>query len=402
MKLNQDYIFPDYSKNNIFHLPKSILSILLGKRKVPLEFLKDYCGAETILLIILDGVGYKLLSNVISKYKLNLPKPIKLTTIYPSTTAAVLTTLSTAKLAGEHGMIEWNLYIPEINMLIESIPFRPIGAKEYDVLAKQGFKSTLLFQGNTIFSKIRSRGLKCRAYLRAYIHNTSYSRRLLRGCEIKPYINPSDLAVRLRRDLNNRDRASLYYVYIESPDSISHLYGYNVEEQHVDIKMTLNLLITELIQKLNKQVSKETVLILVSDHGLITHNPNQIIYLKNIRRYLRIDRNGIPIVSGSPRNVYLHLKYESVDRVKKKLENVIGDKSLIYTKEEFLKTNLVGEVKKQFLERIGDIIILPNNSTCIWFKHPIKKKVHTIGFHGGLSENEMIIPIISTKVSEIL
>lgn len=399
--MSRDYIFPNYSKNNIYQLPHSLLSLLLGKKDIPLNFLKDYRGVRTIVLMVIDGVGFQLLNKIISSFSVGLPQPNKLLTIYPSTTAAVLTTLSTGKLAGEHGMIDWNLYIPEINMLIESIPFRPIGAKEYDVLAKEGFKATLLFRGNTIFSKIRESGLKCKAYLRAHIYNTSYSKRLLRGCEIKPYINPSDLLVKLRKDLNGKSPSSLYYVYIESPDTISHLYGYNVEEQYVDIKVILRLLVDEFIKKLNKEISRDTVLVIVSDHGLITYDPHYIIYLNNIRRYLNVDNNGIPIVSGSPRNVYLHIKNEFLDRVRRKLEDMLGNRALIYDKKEFLKTGLLGNIRNIFLNRIGDIIILPNKSTCIWFKHTPQKKVSVFGFHGGLSEDEMIIPIISTKISEI-
>lgn len=390
---------PD-KKYNILNLVKSLKNILLNEKAVFTEF-NDYIGINKILFILMDGVGYDIMKNVFSK--LSYPTPRMITSIYPSTTAAVLTTISTLSLPGKHGLLEWNLYIPEINMLVESIPFRPIGSKYMDELENMGYSPKVLFYGRRLTNILYRKGIKVRAYVRGYIVNSCYSKNSLVNADRVPYINVTDMIVRLKRDLQ-KCNANLYYVYIEAADAIAHLYGYSTLEQETDIKYTLYIIKKELINKLPNEALEDLLIIIASDHGLVTINPEKVIYLNkilNLKNYLRKDIRNIPLVSGSPRNVYLHVKKEFIDRVKRKLEDKIGSIALILDKKEFLKSGLLGQVNKRVLERIGDIIILPYNHVAIWFEHLKGRKIKIRGFHGGLSKNEVKISYVLIDSNDI-
>ena len=56
--------------------------------------------------------------------------------------------------------------------------------------------------------------------------------------------------------------------------------------------------------------------------------------------------------------------------------------------------NLFGNVKpsEQFLSRIGDILILPTGHISLWNKGFKKDPGKFLGIHGGLSQEEMMIP----------
>ena len=395
-----NFKFPDENEN-ILKLAIGIENLALGKDP-EIEVLKDYMGIDKILVILLDGVGYSLLKEYACKY--GYPEPRKITTIYPSTTAAVLTSLATTSKPGWHGMLDWNLYIPEIDTLIESIPFRPIGSRGMDTLKDMGYNIRVLFKGRRMFVSLKKGGFNVKAYLRGHIVNTCYSKYLLMGAERVPYINVTDLSVKLRKHLGSNDNTKVYYVYIEAVDAIAHKYGYYTEEQITDLKYTLYIIKNELIDKLSAETAKNILLILTSDHGLVTINPKEIIYLDKVegfKKYLRRDSRGVPLVSGSPRNIYLHVKDEYLDNARRVLEEKLSDKAVIMDKAEFIKTGLLGRIRKKFLDRIGDLVLLPDAKFGIWIHHVKGKTVDIYGFHGGLSNTEIETGLIISRLSEL-
>ena len=397
-----EFRLPDYGPNSLLALPGSIAALLRGSGRRVMEPLRDLLGVSRLLLLVLDGVGYDLFANVVGRVLKDCPKPARISTIYPSTTAAVLTTVSTGLPAGVHGMLEWNLYVPEINMLIESIPFRPIGLKGYDVLSEMGVSPTVLFRGRTLFSRLGSEGVKTRAFVRAHIHDTCYTRRLLGGAERVPYVNVTDLSVALAREVRRGD-ARLIYVYIEATDTIAHLYGYGTEEQEADLENTLRVILGRLAG-LGPELGGDVGLVIASDHGLLTMEPEGVVYLDKrtrLKRYLLRDENGVPLVSGSPRNAYLHVKEGYVDRVVRIVEDVLGDRAWILTRDELVKRRLLGRVSSRVARRVGDVIVLPDEGTSAWIEHFAGRRVRGRGFHGGLSRVEMEVPLLPMRLSEL-
>jgi len=76
----------------------------------------------------------------------------------------------------------------------------------------------------------------------------------------------------------------------------------------------------------------------------------------------------------------------------------------IKTKRPILPTELysnIGKPKKEFFDRIGDILILPYKHNTIWYEHIKGKKLEFLGHHGGLSEEEMLIPFAIAKLSDL-
>ncbi len=369
------------------------------------KLLRDLGDYNHILFILLDGAGYTFIANV---YKdLELPKPYMVDTLYPPTTASILTSLSTGYTPGRHGLLEWNLYIPDIDMLIETLMFRPYGFRHVDMLYDIGYKPRILFRGGgRIFRKLKSKNVLVKSFVRGYLIDTCYSRYTLSSSERIAYINVSDLSLRIARELvNDRSKRSFYYVYIEALDSIAHKYGYLTEESILDLKYTIKIF-RDVFERIPEDVTRDTLLIIVADHGLNTVDPNSIIYLdkvvKGISRYIRRDSNNIPLVSGSPRNVYIHVRDGYVDKVLKLLDAHIRDKALILSKDEFLKLDILNEVSRDTYKRLGDVIILPKPNIGIWYIHLKGRIIKIKGLHGGLSYDEVKIPLIITYLNDFI
>ena len=84
------------------------------------------------------------------------------------------------------------------------------------------------------------------------------------------------------------------------------------------------------------------------------------------------------------------------------MAKVLGDKCLIYESMDLWNRNFFGlyEPHPRLFERIGDFIIIPKEEYIIKdFLMGEKEKYH-IGNHGGLSSQEMYVPLIVITASK--
>jgi hypothetical protein len=61
----------------------------------------------------------------------------------------------------------------------------------------------------------------------------------------------------------------------------------------------------------------------------------------------------------------------------------------------------LGDASKEFFERAGNLLILPYGNETIWFENSEGKKVSFLGQHGGLNEQEMLVPFSIAKLSNL-
>jgi len=384
----EDLVYPD-RRNNIFILYKDILA-LLRDRRPELSIFRDYWGYRKIIVIFIDGVGYYVFSKL---FNIDVPR---ITSVYPATTANIVTMLSTGTMPDKHGIYEWNLYIPELDLLIQPLLMKHYLSKYENQLCYEGVKPSRIVYSRRIFRRLLNEGVFIKAYLRGYLKRSCYANYTLDGATFNPYINITDLSIRIRRDLNMDRKLDklFYYVYIEGVDSIGHLYGQSTEEYYKDLKYTLKILSEEICG-----IDDDILIIITSDHGFM--NISKMIYLDKeiprIKKYIKSDSIGVKLVSGSPRNVYLHVYNEYIDRVYRLLDEKIGDYSYILDKDTLIKLGLVRGGRP--INRIGDLIILPKDEVGIWYRHYRGEEIDLIGLHGGLSRDEIYIPLYVTSIN---
>jgi hypothetical protein len=52
-----------------------------------------------------------------------------------------------------------------------------------------------------------------------------------------------------------------------------------------------------------------------------------------------------------------------------------------------------GAAGPRLRERIGDVVVLPRPGESVWWREPGRFDMHFRGHHGGLSADEMLIPV---------
>ncbi|MEM5847232.1 MAG: alkaline phosphatase family protein [Candidatus Aenigmatarchaeota archaeon] len=417
-KKKGEFVYPFYEKYCFSNIPSTILELYGIKSKrpaLPLQVYKDKVetNVNKIVFFLLDGFGYHHWTNYFKEHKFfdRVTKRgvvFPLTTIFPSTTAAALTTINTGLTSQEHALFEWFLYFKEIDMIISTLQFTPLGIKGQDRLLEFGIDPRILFRGKTIHQTLKKAGIKSFTFINEQYAWSAYSQVVHKGSVRIPFINCSDLVVRLRKQLEAESGPAYFYAYIGDIDALEHRYGPRTEEYHAELSMLSFLLKKELLEKIDRKTAKETLILITSDHGQLNVSPKDTVYLnkysKLVNSFQRC-KNGKPILpTGSPRDVFLHIEESKLEETYNFLSEKLKEKAKVVKTEEAIREGLlgIGKPKKEFYERVGNLLILPYKNNTFWYEYFKGWKMDLLGHHGGLSKDEMLIPFAICRLYDLL
>jgi len=342
------FVRPDYSKYSFAQIP-SLVEILLSTKKDDHPFSDMVLSRvnskpQNVVLLMIDGFGYNqwlkygeqlpFLNRVLDKGNL-----MPLTSLFPSTTAASVNTICSGLTPQEHGLIEWHLYMEELDEIIYTLPFMGIDEKKPDSLLQRNVDSSILFNGNTIYSCLNDHGVKSYALLRDAYSNSAYSSVSQVGAKVIPYLSASDMIVRLRQQLAQANQQSYFYVYFDGIDHMSHEYEPRSEEYLAELNGLTHLLQTELLDKVDKTVAENTVLLITADHGHAVMKPEETIYLNQwpevTEALAKSSAEKIIYPWGNTRDVFLKAADDKVDWLASFLsEKLEGKAQVLKTQEE--------------------------------------------------------------------
>jgi len=412
-KKEGEFIYPFYEKYCFSNIPSTILNLFHVKTKRPVlpAELYEPENPDKILVFLIDGLGYDQWLKYSKDYHLfkilneeGLVSPI--TTVFPSTTAAAITTINTGLTPQEHALPEWYVYFKEVGGVIATLPFTLIGEKGQDKLAEKRVDPSILYKGGTMYQKLKRDGIKSFAFVHESYARSCYSGLVYKGSSIIPYINPSDLIVKMRKVVEKEKGPAYFYVYYGFLDAIEHEYGPHTEEYQAELSMLSFLFKKEFLDKLDRKTAKETFFIATGDHGQVNVLPEETIYLNKYRslvNMLQTDKNKIIPPAGGPRDVFLHIKPEKLEEAFSFLAEKLEGKAEVVKISDALERGMfgIGKPKKEFLERVGNLLVLPYKNYTVWWKYFKGKKFSLLGYHGGLSKSEMLVPFASTMLSEL-
>ncbi len=412
--MNQNLIFPNYDGKSLLNVPSTIFkhfNIPPLKKTLPKEFTKNLAGTEKIILFVFDGLGHNLyqkegmrhhfFSNLTQK---GFYSPI--TTIFPATTAAALTTLNSGLSPFEHGLPEWNVYFRELDCVIQTLPFLPIVPE--DLIRLNNPPEGLLFNSKTIYQHFSEKKIPSYIFLHYTYSNSLYNQTASLGStKVYSYKGIADYMVMLRRLIEEIPGPAYFYAYWAGVDSYEHMYGPSSDEVKAEMRLVSHLIQEEFVNKVSKSKAEKVGIILTADHGQIDTNPKTTIYLddfEELTESFKISHNGRAILpSGSARDIFLHIKEEKINFVLSFLNKNLKEKVQAFRMQEFLDKGAFGggKMHPEFLNRIGNVLILPKENQTAWYRFLPEHRLEFCGLHGGMSEDEMLIPYASARLSEL-
>lgn len=400
-------IHPNYQGFSIANLPSSI-SRWLGIPDTGYSMLdpliSDQFPAEyqNVIFLLVDGLGLKLFKRLLeekstSDYSIirNEGSVFPLTSITPSTTSAALTTLWTGRLPAEHAYIGYELFLKEFGLIANMITHNVASIIEEPVKIKRaGFHPALFLDVPTLGGHFRKNKIHPVSFQHESIYSSGLSEMLFQNVEQIPFSDKEDLWNACLSILSKyRDERAYLYIYWSGLDTASHHEG----PESDNVFSGLNDFILSLegfLEQLNQKSQKDTLFILTADHGQISTEIKSDYELRNHPELLK---NLIMQPTGESRMPFLYIKRNSEDRVRNYLDSHWDNQFLMMKSGEVLESGLLGdcEISQSALDRFGSHVVFAQGNAYWWWP---KKENHLLGRHGGLSREEMLVPLYLLEI----
>jgi hypothetical protein len=362
---------------------------------------------DFVICMLLDAFGWKLFERHKDKYPflqrfIRDGKVSMLTSQFPSTTTPHVTCIHTDLSVGKTGLYEWFCYDPAVDAPIIPLRFSYARDRKANSLLNAGFNAKSLFPFQTVYSKLKQAGIHSYVFQPKEITNSPYSKVMQEGADTVTYKALREGLNKLHKAYSETEAKKAYFFfYYPQIDSYGHEYGPHASQTEKEIEHTF-LQLERWFENLGPLKSK-TCLMIFADHGMTTIDPTKTIYLNNELPELAelVKKNGknSPIAPcGSSRDFFLHASTDLIPQLKK----LVGDKAEVYATKDLIKEGLFGPVTDRFLERVGDIVLLPYAPYSIWWYEKDVFENDYNGHHGGLTEDELLTPLLFLPLSSKL
>lgn len=357
-------------------------------------------GYKHIALLFIDAFGWVFAQ----KYLEELPFLRRfvergtvsvVTSQFPSTTSAHITSIHSGLPVAETGIYEWFYYEPLVGEVISPLLFSYCWEDNREGLKKAGRDPHQIFPFQTIYQDLAAIGVTCHIFQNAAYTPSSFSDSLFRGAVVHPYQNFSQ-ALKAFGQGAEGPGPSYSFLYYDAIDSTSHKFGPGSPEVEKAIKDTFIQLEAELQAFVSKK-RDDTVLILTADHGQIGIDPSRVVYLDKelpeLAAWMEISpgASGRPIVpAGARRDFVLFIKPELLAESQELLTRHLAGVADVVTTDELIAAGVFGgKVSKRFSSRFGNLVVLPHEREAVWWSENGRFATGFRGDHGGLSPQEM-------------
>jgi hypothetical protein len=265
-----------------------------------------------------------------------------------------------------------------------------------------------LFDERTIFQRLKAEGIRSVTLVNRPLARTVYSTLSRAGSELEPYMTASDFAVMLRRGVEKSRSPTMFYAYWPSVDTVEHTYGPNTEEAGVEASLISHALQEGFLSKIDREAARKTLILVTADHGQVNVTPEKLLYMNRwarLRRAFAKTPSGKSILPwGGARDVFMQIEEALLDETVDYLEERFAGKASVLRTEDLIRQGLFGINKpsRRFKRRAGNLMVLPHGTRTAWYRYRKGDSLKVKGHHGGLTKDEMTIPLAAARVSDLL
>jgi predicted AlkP superfamily pyrophosphatase or phosphodiesterase len=404
-RFGERFVRPLYGSYCFSGLPATICGLLTGEDDpslraagLPADTL-PVRRCDTVILVLVDAFGWRFFERYWERYPflrrfVSEGVASKLTTQFPSTTAAHVTTIHTGLTPGESGVWEWQYYEPQVDAIIAPLLFSFAGDHERNTLFHRGGVSPgALFRWETLYQKLARRGVRSTIFQHRSYTPSPFSDRAFAGARVVPYRTPSEALVNLAAAATAE--RGYYFLYLDAIDTIGHQYGpgARVFEAEVDTLMTM---LERLLHESLAGHLHNALLLVTADHGQIEVSPATTVYLNQelpaLEALLKRSRRGDLLVpAGSPRDMFLYARDERLEETRVLVSDLLAGHAEVHLVDDLIAAGLFGpgEPSEAFRSRIGNLAILPYEYETVWWYEQARFEQRFLGSHGGLTRAEM-------------
>lgn len=392
---------PDYAAGSIANIPATVAHWLdvpfQGLPPLPDEMRSEQSPPpRRVVVIVIDGLGWQLIDHL----RRELPDLFdraatvqQLTSVYPSTTVAALSSLWTGLAPAQHGLVGLRMFFPEWGTLGQMLKLSPEFVAQADTLVSAGLSPEHFLSGPGIAQQLGAGGVSTYSFKQGHLLNTALSRMHNRGVAHNVSIHTAaDMFVQLRRLLLRSDRQR-YYVsaYWPSVDGLMHYQGPYSDSVMAEARVLLETFDRELLRPLAASGKGDTMLCIAADHGQISTPAKQQV---NLSDHPALATLLLMRPSGEPRAPYLYAKHGAGDELLAYIRERLPEAMTAFPAEEALASGLFGPPPHapESAGRLGDVVVAMRAGYVLLSDDEPGFLKKMVGRHGGLSAEEMLVP----------
>jgi len=378
---------PDYSGHGITNLMASLVEGLGGlttgypcAHALPAREVRP---VRNVVLFVIDGLGYRLLETIGRDGFLHSRLRGRLTSVFPSTTATAVTTFLTAQPPQQHGLTGWFTWFRELGDILAVLPFVP--RHKGPPLTEAGIDPVEFFGHTSMFDRIAVRGEQV---MPAHIAHSAFNRGHCGHARVRPYEDMKGFFRAVRQALKGGER-SFVHAYWADVDGLSHEFGPSSPEV-ADHVLQLDAAMGEFVRKID---GSDTLVVVTADHGLIDTAPELTVHVED---HPPLADSLLMPLSGEPRAAYCYIHPHREQTFLDYCRGELGDFMEVVPSRELLRAGWfgTGQPHPALADRIGHYTLIMKDHFTIK-DHVVGERVFShLGVHGGVSEEEMFVPLI--------
>ena len=416
-RITPDHVRPLYDSYSFANISGSICRWLgadpaKATRALPADVLGSLpTHYDKVVLVLIDAFGWAFVepllhSDPFLRRFADQGVVSVLTSQFPSTTSAHMTTLHSGQPVGETGVFEWFYYEPLVDRVIAPLLYALATDHGRDTLDPRTAPPEKLYPARTVYESLTERGVHLYAHMSHTLTDSVYTKTMLKGSTIIPSLSYSGALVDLANTLARDPAPAFHFLYEPIIDTMLHVYGPGAPQVQAEIATLLYALEHTLHTALattSASSAHKTLLLLTADHGQIDNKLAETFYLDQhdpgLVDLLRKDKRGEPIVpGGSSRDMFLYVQPDRVAEAYTRLTSLLGDKAEVRLTSDLIAEGYFGTTtpSPEFMSRVSELVILPRPGQLVYWngnRHRFAQKYR--GMHGGLTPQEMEIPFLA-------
>ena len=380
------HVLPDYGQGGIYGLARSLRD-WLHDPQAGCDAAEVAPGEPArIVLLVIDGLGANFLETIGAGSALQAHRRRTLTSVFPSTTASAVTTLMTGASPAEHGLNGWFIHDQRFGGVIAPLPLelRGNGPLEAFRLTRRLFPQPSMFHGAVRPVVMVSP---------QEIAFSPYSRHHARGARVRPYAGREDLEEGIVAEVMALGAdGGFVHAYYPRFDAVSH--GYGCRSAHAQ---TCFARIDAMFARLCERLAGTRVRILVTaDHGFIDSSPERTVHLA--------PDDAVSTMLASPlcgerRLAFCTVRDGARDEFERWAAEALDGRAVLMAGADCIDSGLFGpgQPNTRLAERAGTHVLLMEPGWTIVDTVDGETPFDLIGVHGGMTADEMHVPLVLAK-----
>jgi hypothetical protein len=372
---------PDYS-NSIVNLMSSIADASGSSSPYsPLDSLDSLSDSKNVVLMIVDGLGFNYLNSYGKGTALRKYLKRSISSVFPPSTGSAITSFLTGLPPQQHGVIGWYVHLKEFGLVSRILPYTNV--VDGNVI---GVPISKVVDVKGIFQDIR------REYSMIYDHHivdSVYTLNLAGKARRIGYSDIDTFFSSVRTTILKTRKQSYVYAYWPTLDSISHILGCESFEAKEHLKE-----FDDKLQTFTETLDgSDTTLIVTADHGFNDVKLENVVYTRDHPALM--DCLSLP-VCGDTRTGFCYVKPRMTSVFERYIEEDLKDVCNLHKSEELIQDAWFGfnAPHPRLADRVGDYTLTFNEGYALLNCFPGLEPPEMIGHHGGISSDEMDVPLI--------